>query len=470
MRREPGGDNGFADDGSEPTEPTYPSGPTGLVPPVDPYFDPADPFEVDYPTAEPTPSAPAWYASPAILFGIVGTLLGLIALAVVTTTNCGRLGLCAEDLGAVNLLPPPDAARYLVSTNPRLPGGLAADVNQLLDQIPATDQPRARSFIAGTRFFAGRLPTAQTNPACGYQPGELAVRLYQDRGSAWSVGLAVVAAGTLANVFDEASPCFLGHRIDAMIPVSADDSPAPAFCDAQPRDGFTVLTLGSTVGACADLTGSTTLPVRTVGDPDTALRAEPGTAGPPTLRVRPGTVATVLCHRNGWARLTFPVGTPDILTGKSTEDEHTGYVAAADLDAGPDLPQRIRACASATPTATATATATANPNATTPTPAAPPSTPPAFSPAAVNVGDCVANRGTPERPELRIVACADPASYRVLLKATGVSIPEGPDGEFDATTANTVCAGTQYDSWYGNNAIDDTGDVFLCLMFTAKSH
>lgn len=304
MRGEPEDDNGFAGDGAEttePTEPTYPSGPTELVPPVDPYVDPADPFDVEFPTLEPAAAAPPWYASPAVIFGLVGTLLGLIALAVVTTTNCARLGLCAGDLGAVNLLP--------------------------------------------------------------------------------------------------AAPL-----------------------------------------------------VRTIGRPDTAVRDAPGGDGPPTLRVRPGTVATAVCQRDGWARVTFPAGTADRLTGRSTEDERTGYVTLTDLESGADLPQRVPTCPGATPAPTPTATR------------------PAFSAAAVHVDDCVANRGTAARPALQLVACADTGSYRVRRTATGVSIPEGPDGEFDATTAAAVCAGTDYDTWYGSNALDDTGDVFLCLTSTAKLH
>lgn len=466
MRGSPSGDSVSGENGSDgdagsvPTEPVYPSGATELVPPVDPYLAPIDTFEALYsrvvpPVPAPRPP-PRARTTPAVIFGLVGTLFGAIALAVVITVNCGQLGICSDQFGveAATLLPSVDTDRYLVTTNPRLPGGLAADVDQLINQIPAADKPHARAFIAGTRFFVGRMAAAVNEPSCGYRPGELAIRLYQDRTAAWSVGLAVVVTGTLVDAFVETSPCFLGRRIAAMLTVGVDTGPDPALCDAQTMSGYTVLTLGSTVSVCAHLTSRPTLRGQTTGNPDTPVRAAADSAAAPILRLRPGTAGTVLCHQQNWARITFPTGTPDILTGASTLDEQTGYVAAADLDSGADLARQVPPCRTATPNAT---TAPPDPSAT-----------PRFDPAAVDLRACLANRGTAERPDMRIASCADPTSYAVLKKSTGASVPESPGGEFDAVTAEAVCAGTEYDTWYGFNAIDDDEDVFLCLRSNAK--
>jgi hypothetical protein len=454
MRGSPSGDSVSGENGSDgatgsaPTEAVYPSGSTELVPPVDPYLPAIDPFEALYPRVlAPVPPSRA-RTTPAVIFGLVGTLFGVIALAVVITVNCGQLGICQDlhRIEAATLLPPVDADQYLVTTDPRLPGGLAADVDQLINQIPTADTPRARAFVAGARFFVARMAAAVNDPSCGYQPGELAIRLYQDRAAAWSVGLAVVATGRLIDVFEERSPCFLGRRIAAMLTVGADTGPDPALCDAQPMSGFTVLTLGSTVGVCAHLTSRPTLRARTTGDPDTAVRAAPDSAAAPILRLRPGTAGTVLCHQQNWARITFPTGTPDILTGASTLDEQTGYVARADLDSGADLARQVPPCRTVTAAPTTA-----------------PSSPSGFDPATVDLRTCIVNRGTAERPDMRTASCADPTSYAVLKKIIGAAVPESPSGEFDAATAKAVCAGTGYDTWYGLNAIDDDEDVFLCL-------
>ena len=162
----------------------------------------------------------------------------------------------------------------------------------------------------------------------------------------------------------------------------------------------------------------------------------------------------MLCHQQNWARITFPTGTLDVLTGTSTLDEQTGYVAAADLDSGADLARQVPPCRTATDTPM-------------PTPSGKSSTA-RFDPATVDLRTCIANRGTAERPDMRLASCADPTSYAVLKKTIGAAIPESPEGEFDAATAKVVCAGTEYDTWYGFNAIDDDEDVFLCLHANAN--
>jgi hypothetical protein len=380
-----------------------------------------------------------------VVFGLVGTLVGLIALSAVAVVNCARLGIgvCRPtDDPALALLPSVSPAGYLVRTNPGSPGGLAADLSQLLVQIPAADQARVQSFTDGARYFVARLPDVRGRAECGYRPGEPAVRLYQDRAHPWSVGLAVVIPGTLVDVFDTPSACFLGHRTAAMVNLAAvANEPAPAFCDAQPLSAggadFTLLTLGSTVDICAGLTGRPTVPVRT--RVDAAVRPDAAPTDPASLTAGAGSAGTAVCHRATgavtWIRVTFPAGTADPASGKSTEDEYTGYVAATDLDPSVDLVALLRPCPADT----------------------------TFDPLTVAVGDCVANRGSEARPEMRTTSCSDPTGYRVIAKAVGPSIPETPGRGFDEGTARTVCAVTGYDTWYGSDQIDNAKDVFLCL-------
>jgi hypothetical protein len=416
VRRSSGGDEG--------TEATH------LVPPVDPY----EPFPVIDPAA--LPAGPAEVPpdrrrfTPAVVFGLVGTLVGLIALAVVVTVNCDRLGvaLCRDgrDAAATALLPTLDADRYLITTNPRLPGGLGADVNQLLEQIPAAERPRARAFTKGVAYFVDRLPDARSVVSCGYGTGAPAVRLYADRTAPWSVGLAVVVTGTLVDVFTDGSPCFLGHRIAAMVNLAADGGPDPAFCGSRPSAGFTVLTLGSSVAVCAGLARVPTVPSLT--SRATALRPAPGSA--PVVQLPVGTPVTVLCQQSGSYRVS-------VLSGPSTVEEQTGYVAGSDLDLGS---VSVPSCGVA------------------PLPS------PTFDPSATEVGSCLANVGTAQQPDLKLVDCAEAGSFKVLRTLVGPSIPESQDGGFGAATANQVCAGTEYDTWYGYDTIDDATDVFLCLQ------
>jgi hypothetical protein len=67
-------------------------------------------------------------------------------------------------------------------------------------------------------------------------------------------------------------------------------------------------------------------------------------------------------------------------------------------------------------------------------------------------------------PVIETVPCGTPNSYKVIKIATGVDIPEGESGKFDAdTTSVAVCKGTGYQSWYAWDDSDDTRDVFFCM-------
>jgi hypothetical protein len=89
---------------------------------------------------------------------------------------------------------------------------------------------------------------------------------------------------------------------------------------------------------------------------------------------------------------------------------------------------------------------------------------PTLDAAAVKVGECIFNAGTADKPLMQVVPCSKPKSYKVIKIASGVDIPEGPGGKFDRdTTSAAVCAGTNYQAWYGWDSSDDAKDFFFCL-------
>jgi hypothetical protein len=89
---------------------------------------------------------------------------------------------------------------------------------------------------------------------------------------------------------------------------------------------------------------------------------------------------------------------------------------------------------------------------------------PTFVASAVKVGDCLLNTGTGNSPAMKVVDCSTAKSYEVLKITAGESIPEGPNGKFDADhTGATVCAGTGYTAWYAWDSTEDKNDYFFCL-------
>jgi hypothetical protein len=90
-------------------------------------------------------------------------------------------------------------------------------------------------------------------------------------------------------------------------------------------------------------------------------------------------------------------------------------------------------------------------------------TKPGFDPAAVAVGTCLINKNATGSPDISVVACNTPGSYKILKISKGETLPEGTDGKLGAGTATTECAGLAYNRWYAYDDSDNTKDIFFCL-------
>jgi hypothetical protein len=86
-----------------------------------------------------------------------------------------------------------------------------------------------------------------------------------------------------------------------------------------------------------------------------------------------------------------------------------------------------------------------------------------FNPNAVAQGQCIANHGTNDAPDIEIVECSTQGSYKVVKIVTGADLPEGEDGKLGASTSTAVCQGVKFDRWYAYDDADNTKDVFFCL-------
>lgn len=109
---------------------------------------------------------------------------------------------------------------------------------------------------------------------------------------------------------------------------------------------------------------------------------------------------------------------------------------------------------------------TTTPGGQTTTPGGASTTPAAkFDAHTIVAGDCLLNKGTADDPDMQLVPCTTPKSYKVIKVDQGAGIPEGPDGKFDRdTTSVAVCKDTNYESWYAyDDENNDAKDVFFCM-------
>jgi hypothetical protein len=94
----------------------------------------------------------------------------------------------------------------------------------------------------------------------------------------------------------------------------------------------------------------------------------------------------------------------------------------------------------------------------------PSTAPPNVFPYTAKEGDCVVNAGTTQKPKMSPSSCSTPNSFKIVKIARGSSIPLGPSGTFDTnTTSAAVCAGIQFDTWYGYQVDNPNLNVFFCM-------
>jgi hypothetical protein len=92
-----------------------------------------------------------------------------------------------------------------------------------------------------------------------------------------------------------------------------------------------------------------------------------------------------------------------------------------------------------------------------------PSAPDVF-PYTAKTGDCIVNVGTVAKPRMAPSACSAAGSYTIVKIARGASIPVGPKGSFDTdTTSAVVCAGIDFQTWYGYQVDDPNLNLFFCM-------
>jgi hypothetical protein len=85
-------------------------------------------------------------------------------------------------------------------------------------------------------------------------------------------------------------------------------------------------------------------------------------------------------------------------------------------------------------------------------------------PYTAKAGDCVENVGSVQKPKMAPSACSTPNSFKIVKIARGTGIPLGPDGTFDTdTTSAAVCAGIDFDTWYGYQVDDPSLNLFFCM-------
>jgi hypothetical protein len=294
-------------------------------------------------------------------------------------TGLAVLGICAVLLAGCDPEPAPpeagpstagcaDAGPRTRDFLPQFPAGTRAVVNpclglgdlgDVIDLIPAGDRAKIGPFVKGIAGLARKVLTFDSLAECGYRTDRLALGLYQDRGTRWSVGVVAVTRGRVDAVKDTAK-CFLLDQVPflpgAASPVSSGPAqPQPAFCvDTvhRSRGGqeYTVLWLGSSDTMCGDLGAQLTagaeagdgLTATVKASPDVTVRAGASTKAREIRRAPAGQVVVVGCYRVG-EKVDGRRGASDRWYRLLDEDGEQ-YIAGAWLDTGDraDRPGRCR--------------------------------------------------------------------------------------------------------------------------------
>ncbi|GEM_PF-2895045 len=255
-----------------------------------------------------------------------------------------------------DLLPTFGAAETTTKQNPCF--GFADLVSQATGLIPVGDRSSVDDFIRGVDTLVKRVAALADVVQCGYETDRLAIAIYQNHATLWSVGVVAVVRGDLGAALDT-SVCFLRKQLsppgsDASY-VSGPAGPQPTFCfDAVSRtrggERYTVMWVGSSDFMCWDLTNQLdsgrpegdgiTSTVKAV--PDVAVRSGPSTRTALVGRADTGEVGEVSCYRRG-ETVSGRRGTSD-LWDLTTVNGMTGFIADVWLDTGGDVTKKIKPC------------------------------------------------------------------------------------------------------------------------------
>jgi hypothetical protein len=208
---------------------------------------------------------------------------------------------------------------------PQFPGDVRTIVNPclglsdltgvIIDLIPDAQRNTVRPFIAGIKGLVDKVLAINALAECGYRTDRLALGIYQDRATPWSVGVVAVTRGRVDAVL-ETSKCFLldqipfapGIKVRSTGPVQAQ----PKYCAQTQRrfragQDYTVRWLGSSDVMCANL-GVQLTPGAAAGrgvtatvkaSPSVTVRAGTSTRSRAIRREPAGQTVVVTCYRTG---------------------------------------------------------------------------------------------------------------------------------------------------------------------------
>jgi hypothetical protein len=233
-------------------------------------------------------------------------------------------------------------------------------LSQVTGLIPDNDRTMVGGFLGAVGDLTDRVAKVADLVECGYQTDRLAIVLYQNKATRWSIGIVAIVRGDVAAAVST-SICFLRKQVPLTGPtdayLSGPEGPQPGLCfDVVRRtrggESYTVMWLGSSDFMCWDLnnqlnsgrstSGGITATVKAV--PDVAVRSGPSTKAAMVGRVPTGAVGVVSCYVRG-ETVTGRRGT-SARWDLTTINGLTGFIADVWLDTAGDVATRVKRCAS----------------------------------------------------------------------------------------------------------------------------
>lgn len=271
-----------------------------------------------------------------------------------TAGGCGKAGSLTRDL-----LPTLAAEETTTIQNPCLK--FVDLVGQVTDVFPPGDRTRSAEFLTGVGDLANKVATVSAVAECAYERDRLAIAIYQDLKTKWSMGIVAVVRGDLAAAVVGAQ-CYLLSKLPIDVGggfgFRADTNlPTPAFCfDTLRRtvkgDSYTVLWLGSSDLMCHALDNQLNsgapagngIRATVKASPNVVVRAGPSTTMALVGRAQTGAVGVVTCYVEG-EKVTGRRGTSN-RWDQTTVNDLTGFVADVWLDTGGDITTQVQRCPS----------------------------------------------------------------------------------------------------------------------------